>query len=59
MNDDLIRRAMRSLRQIIASPDVVSAEDHLKAFSEALLNFHSLYCKDGHSSKCYQYHPKV
>ena len=50
---------MRSLRQIIASPDVVSAEDHLKAFSEALLNFHSLYCKDGHSSKCYQYHPKV
>ena len=43
----------------MASPDVVSAEDPLKAFSEALLNFHSHYCKDDHSSKWCQYHPKV
>ena len=60
MNIDLIRRAMRSLHQIMASPDVVSVEDPLKAFSEALMNFHSHYCKDNHSSKLRQYHhPKV
>ena len=43
----------------MASPDVVTAEDPLKAFSEALLNFHSHYCMDDHSSKWCQYHLKV
>ena len=51
---------MRSLHQIMASPDVVSVEDPLKAFSEALMNFHSHYYKDNHSSKwCQYHHPKV
>ena len=43
----------------MASPDIVTVEDPLKAFPEALLNFHSHYCMNDHSSKGCHYHPKV
>ena len=59
ISDDFIKQAKRSLWQIMASPDVIEAEDPLQAFSEALLNFHSHYCKDLHSSKRCKYHSQV
>ena len=46
ISDDFIKQEKRSLRQIMASPDVTEAEDPLQAFSEALLTFHLHYCKD-------------
>lgn len=54
-----IKQAKRSLRQIMASSDVIGAEDSLGAFSEALLNFHSHYCQDVHSFKWCKYYPQV
>ena len=57
--DDVIKWAKRSLHQIMASPDVTESEDPLQAFLEILLNFHSHYCKDLHSSKWCKYHPQV
>ena len=58
-SDDFIKQVKKSLSQIMASPDVIETEDPLQAFSEALLNFHSHYCKDLHSSKWCKYHPQV
>ena len=66
-SDEFIKWAKKSLSQIMASPDVIGAEDPLMAFSEALLNFHSHhcqdahshYCQDVHSSKWCKYHPQV
>ena len=49
MSDSFITRAKKSLRHIIANPDVVAADDPLTAFSEALMNFHTHYCKDVHT----------
>jgi len=43
----------------MASTDVLEAQDPLKAFSDALLNFHNHYCLDDHTSVWCQYHPKV
>ena len=40
-----------SLGQIMASPDIIGADDPFQAFSDALLNFHLHYCKDLHTSK--------
>ena len=48
---DEFKRAKKSVSQIMVSPDVVTADDPLKTFSEALLNFHSHYCKDDRSSR--------
>lgn len=59
MTDSFITRAKKSLRHIIANPDVVAADDPLTAFSEALMNFHVHYCKDVHTSRWCQYHPTV
>ena len=59
MTEQFINRAKKSLRQIMASPDVLSADEPLKAFSDALLNFHNHYCLDIHSSEWCKYHSKV
>ena len=59
MSDDFIKRAKRLQSHLVASPDVMGADDPLKAFSEALLNFHSHYCQDVHSSRWCKYHPQV
>lgn len=58
ISDEFIKWAKKSLSQIMASPDVIGAEDPLMAFSEALLNFHSHHCQDVHSSKWCKYHPQ-
>ena len=43
----------------MACPDVLEADDPLKAFSSALLNFHNHYCLDSHTSMWCKYHIKV
>ncbi|XP_065915443.1 uncharacterized protein [Dysidea avara] len=58
ITEQLITRAKKSLRNIMACPDVLTSDDPLKAFSEALLNFHCHYCLDQHSSEWCKYHPK-
>ena len=59
MIDSVITRAKKSLRHIIANPDVVTVDDPLTAFSDALMNFHAHYCKDEHTSQWCQYQSKV
>ena len=59
INDSFINRAKKSLRHVMSSPDVVAARDPLAAFSEALVNLHSHYCLDDHTSEWCKYHSKV
>lgn len=59
INDSFINRAKKSLRNVISSPDVAAASDPLGAFSEALVNLHSHYCLDNHTSEWCKYHSKV
>ena len=59
MTEEFINRAKKSLRHIMASPDVIESDRPFEAFKEALLNFHAHYCQDIHSSKWCKYHPKV
>ena len=41
----------------MACEEVLQHNDPYKAFSEALLNFHSHYCKNLHDSVWYKFHP--
>ena len=43
----------------MVSADVLEAQDPLKAFSDALLNFHNHYYLDDYTSVWCQCHPKV
>ena len=43
----------------MSCPDVLDALDPLKAFSNALLNFHNHYCLDDNGSVWCKYHPEV
>ena len=43
----------------MSSPDVAAARDPLAAFSEALVNLHSHYCLDDHTSEWCKYHSKI
>jgi len=59
MTDALINRAKKALRNIACNPDIITAPHPLTAFSDALLNLHSHYCLDVHTSEWCKYHPKV
>ena len=43
----------------MSCPDVLDAPDPLKAFSNALVNFHNHHCLDDHGSVWCKYHPEV
>ena len=55
MTDAFIRRAKKALRNIACSPDVITVTHPLTAFSTALLNLHSHYCLDVHTSEWCKY----
>jgi len=59
MSDAFIKRAKKALRNIACNPDVITATHPLAAFSAALLNLHSHYCLDVHTSEWCKYHPQV
>ena len=56
ITEDFINRAKKSLRHIMANPDVLPSEKPFEEFKETLLNFHARYCKDNHLSKWCKYH---
>ena len=51
MSDSFIRSCKNRLANIISMEAVTESDDSFAAFSAALLNMHSHYCLDDHTSK--------
>ena len=50
MTEGLLGHCKAALSNLISSEKIQGSDDPLKSFSEAILNFHSHYCLDDHSS---------
>jgi hypothetical protein len=58
MQEGFLGHCKAALSNLISSDAVKESEDPLKAFAEAIVNFHSHYCLDVHSSP-WCHHEKV
>ena len=58
MTEGLLGHCKSALSNLISSEEVQESDDPLKSFSEAILNFHSHYCLDIHTSP-WCHHEKV
>ena len=50
MTEGLLGHCKAALSNLISSEKIQGSDDPVKSFSEAILNFHSHYCLDDHSS---------
>lgn len=50
MPEGFLGHCKAALSNLISSDKLQQSDDSLEAFSEAILNFHSHYCLDVHSS---------